>query len=251
MTSPPPRHDRARRALPTSRQCPRRRPPRSRRPPREPEVSPNPTRRARCRWDRATRRRGRVEPSGRPGRRERRYRAGRPAPDRARTPRSRRGRAPRRRCRRARPAKIDRRDDMWAETTSPALRPPRRQPRPCANGGSRTPTASISVPCRPSSIASACASSRRCSQRSAWDSWHSAPVVLQPGHAVPTAAASPAPSPTPVAAVATPSPLITLPPLGFGPLPSSSAPIAPAASLPGRSRHDPRPGRGASRSTCR
>src|SRR6478672_11766959 len=54
---------------------------------------------------------------------------------------------------------------------------------------------------------------------------YSNPVTAQP-------AASASPSPTPVAVVATPSPLITLPPLDSGPLPSSSAPIAPAASLP-------------------
>jgi hypothetical protein len=50
--------------------------------------------------------------------------------------------------------------------------------------------------------------------------------------AQPAASASPSPSSTAAAVVATPSPLITLPPLDSGPLPSSSAPIAPAASLP-------------------
>jgi hypothetical protein len=50
--------------------------------------------------------------------------------------------------------------------------------------------------------------------------------------AQPAASASASPSSTVAAVVATPSPLITLPPLDSGPLPSSSAPIAPVASLP-------------------
>jgi hypothetical protein len=47
--------------------------------------------------------------------------------------------------------------------------------------------------------------------------------------------ASPSPSPTPLAVAATPSPLITLPPLGSRPPPSASAPIvepSPVASIP-------------------
>jgi hypothetical protein len=42
-------------------------------------------------------------------------------------------------------------------------------------------------------------------------------------------AATPSPTPSPVAEVATPSPLITLPPLGSGVVPSASAPIEPTA----------------------
>src|SRR3954470_22871123 len=56
---------------------------------------------------------------------------------------------------------------------------------------------------------------------------YSNPVTAQPA-----ASASPSPSLVVAAVIATPSPLITLPPLDSGPLPSSSAPIAPAASLP-------------------
>jgi hypothetical protein len=49
---------------------------------------------------------------------------------------------------------------------------------------------------------------------------YSTPVAAVP-------APSPSPEPTEVAVAATPSPLITLPPLGSGPLPSSSAPTGP------------------------
>jgi hypothetical protein len=68
-----------------------------------------------------------------------------------------------------RPATIDTRDDMWCRAYQPTP-PQRRARRPAtagssaANGGligrrprPRTTTASIRVPCRPSSIASACA----------------------------------------------------------------------------------------------
>src|SRR3954451_7435778 len=54
---------------------------------------------------------------------------------------------------------------------------------------------------------------------------YSNPVTAKP-------AATASPSPTLVADAATPSPLITLPPLESGPLPSSSATVAPVASLP-------------------